>query len=340
MKKNIKHITVGDLSFPVVDDALQERRTEVLQLCRQLLPKKWLLGDYKELVQLVVLYLDGGNREEHEEVQFYRPGAVHKARFMAKLIHAYKIVLLSDKIQSDFIRGSVFGSQQLARIKRFVQIVTFCYVPWWLTCPLAADAPSNDLLLLQRLREYAAVDAQVAKAATGAFERHLWYLNGEMLPLCCFSENVDDELKDSIASSMLKYLSAEGPGYVRTEGDGFGKPSMPEVDDASDLTLTAFVGPGCSLFFKALNIDHSFLESPASEWGDLSSYVHGKSVINSLSVVNDAAERGVRLASDFLATAKKEEAYQNILQVVENDRHMLPNQRSLKIEPKNWYLAL
>ena len=44
--------------------------------------------------------------------------------------------------------------------------------------------------------------------------------------------------------------------------------------------------------------------------------------------MNDSAERGVKLASAFLSTSQIEEKYQSILQVVENDRKMLPDLRS------------
>ena len=40
----------------------------------------------------------------------------------------------------------------------------------------------------------------------------------------------------------------------------------------------------------------------------------------SCNVVNDSAERGVKLSSDFLAAAHSEKHYQNVLQVVEQDR--------------------
>ena len=57
-------------------------------------------------------------------------------------------------------------------------------------------------------------------------------------------------------------------------------------------------------------------------------------------VVNDGAERGVKLCNDFLSQAKREDRHQNILQVVENDRNMRPDQRSNKAQTKRWYLKL
>ena len=53
--------------------------------------------------------------------------------------------------------------------------------------------------------------------------------------------------------------------------------------------------------------------------------------IQAVIVVNDSAERGVKLSSDFLAVAKTEEHYQNDLQVVEQDRQRQQNIRKRKV---------
>ena len=41
--------------------------------------------------------------------------------------------------------------------------------------------------------------------------------------------------------------------------------------------------------------------------------------MDNMAVVNDSAERGVKLCHDFLDSAKDEARLQNILQVVENE---------------------
>ena len=44
----------------------------------------------------------------------------------------------------------------------------------------------------------------------------------------------------------------------------------------------------------------------------------------------DAAERGVKFATDYKDDAKLELRYQNVLQVVELDKAIVPNQRKTK----------
>ncbi|KAK5901433.1 hypothetical protein CgunFtcFv8_026305 [Champsocephalus gunnari] len=49
-----------------------------------------------------------------------------------------------------------------------------------------------------------------------------------------------------------------------------------------------------------------------------------------MNVVNNCAERGVKLTSDFAAVARKEQHLQNVLQAVEHERSQQPNLRRCK----------
>ena len=125
-------------------------------------------------------------------------------------------------------------------------------------------------------------------------------------------------------------------------GEGFGKPKLPEISgsDISSDDLSKFVGPASWLLFKCLKIDTSFLETPSSQWHQDPAFTRGMEIIENLSVTNDAAERGVKLSHDFMDSAKGEQTYQNILQVVENHRKNIPNQRKRNPNNKNWFLHL
>ena len=63
-------------------------------------------------------------------------------------------------------------------------------------------------------------------------------------------------------------------------------------------------------------------------------------MVKNLEVVNDSAERGVRLAADYLTRTQIESKYQNVLQVVEKDRHLVADQRyrSQSSTRETWFL--
>jgi len=61
--------------------------------------------------------------------------------------------------------------------------------------------------------------------------------------------------------------------------------------------------------------------------GKLGGILNSAKNVAAVNVVNDCAERGVKLASDFVDTARSVEHFQNVLQVVEKDRKDAPNLR-------------
>ena len=57
-------------------------------------------GDYKELVKLTLLYL-GEPVTKRNFASFNRPGAMHKARWMSKILNAIKLDLLKSKLSNN-----------------------------------------------------------------------------------------------------------------------------------------------------------------------------------------------------------------------------------------------
>ena len=314
-----------DLQFFSVDPSFA-CETEVLKTqCRSLLQQSFIRGDYKELIQIVLFYIGD---ETQERLQFHKPGALHSARWMAKLLYSIKLVMLAPMILSQLPKGAVFGAGQLDRIKRFVAFIVLCYVPWWLTAPVTAYAPTNDLAFITRVRRYASVDEASSSSALTAFNRHLWYLTQELVPLTLFCRSVDDTVKEAIVKKLQG--CQRNPNLIHRFGFSWGKPSFPDLSNETALTMASFIGEDSWKFFDIVKVDTAFLELPVSDWCNDADYLRAKEVIDSLSVVNDAAERGVKLSSDFLCTTTSEEMYANVLQVVEDCRKKIPNQRKIR----------
>ena len=104
-----------------------------------------------------------------------------------------------------------------------------------------------------------------------------------------------------------------------------GSPASPSPQsyDISDYITPQSIG-----FFTTLGLDVEFLQDSVDEWDNSPSY---EAAVKSLPVVNDGAERGVKITSEFLESARKEETFQTRLQGAENDRKAVPNQRKRHI---------
>ena len=73
-----------------------------------------------------------------------------------------------------------------------------------------------------------------------------------------------------------------------------------------------------------------FLELDIHQWDNHDSYKASAQIIDNINVVNDSAERAVKVTSDFAPAARTEGHYQHVLQVVSAERKAQPNLRSRK----------
>ena len=87
-------ISIADKNFDIFDRTQNvSKNEEIIALCNSYLAQPTSRDDYKELVQLTLLYL-GDAETKATFTAFSRPGALHKARWMAKLLYAIKMDLL------------------------------------------------------------------------------------------------------------------------------------------------------------------------------------------------------------------------------------------------------
>lgn len=316
---------------PTDNPFLAEQRQLICNLLSNFKGENSLIrADYRELLDLVLMYLSSSVPDNYT---MQKPGATHKARWMGKLLYALKIVILEKAIAK--ISPKPYSRHQIEKIKRFTNFLVHIYVPWWFTCSTSATAPSNDLLFINHFIMYQEIDKVVGQSALTAFKRHLWYLSSDMVPLVLFDANLQNEQKQNVADAIKQYPLRDT--YQTRFGNGFGKPKFPSVDQNTKLEL--LIDQDSWQFFNLLQIDSAFLNAPVATFDTCESYLNGKKIVDSLKVCNDSAERGVKLASDFLKSAKKEQRYQQVLQVVENDRKSCINQRK-KQDNKGWYLVL
>ena len=204
---------------------------------------------------------------------------------------------------------------------------TLVYCKWWLECDVAVDAPWNMLSLYRDILEYKTVNSDVSNSAKKSINRHGWYLVPEMIPLSLFSSKVSDDEKSGIAAKLLAVKPSDPVTSPSNRfGTGFGKPSFPDKVTVSSK-LSDFITEDSWFFFYILQMDDDFLAAPVSDWPSFDSYSVASTNVKAINVTNDVAERTVKLATDFHSTARQEEVYQNVIQVVEDNRKAKPNLR-------------
>ena len=149
--------------------------------------------DYKELLQLSLLFL---NHPQPEGQQIIAPGAVHRARWMAKIIYCLKIYLF--RSQFELTAGELRG------LREFNVFVLKVYLMAWYTCQSSVAAPRNDMNLFKQLVAYKAENETVAADAITSFSNHLWYLSETLVGLSFFDSSVSDDIKLAMVESLQK----------------------------------------------------------------------------------------------------------------------------------------
>lgn len=288
--KRLKDSTVGFI-FDVLDND-----TGIFYLPRE---------DYLEILELTLLFL--GETPPYE-VQLRKPGAFHHARWMAKVIYCIKIYLFRDQFDMTLTEES--------ELLEFCLFITLIYVKSWSTAPNALDAPINDLNLCKDLMAYAEINASASDAAVIAFQRHLWYLGPNLLPLSLFSSKVSADVK----LKMIQCARALPKTAVKKEGRKYDSKVFP-----ANLNLNSFVDANFFKFFNRFYINQHFLNTHPNEWDNRPDFKDHVLRLSKLKVVNDSAERGIAMISTFNnSITQDEDQKQFLLQVIEKHRKEFP----------------
>lgn len=286
---NFKPFTTDDAPRELLDV-----RDELILSFKRQLNQRQPRDDYRELLELSIICLGG---VPSRGIRFLKPGALHRARWMARVIYSLKIHLFREQFNAT--------NRKKRGIALFVLFALQLYVPSWYEAPVATSAPQNDLSFMNALLRYEDQDSAISKAAATVFGRHLWYLSEHLVGLGLFDENVPQEEKRRMMEAMRDKQSLEKP---------HNRPTMePSLSVWEGKTLADF----CSTNSKKLVADlgmagAEFLDEDPDAWSRSPSYRSCRQRAASLSVTNDRAERGVALMQEF-----NEEQRQFLFQVME-----------------------
>lgn len=242
----------------------------------------------------------GGVVPSKNPYHFRKPGAISKARWMAKCIYALKIWMFGKQL-----RISPGNEQNLLKFCRFIVSI---HVKHWFMARVATQAPANDLELIKAMAR--STEPHI-RAGFEKFSNHLWYLSETSVCLSLFDSNISIKEKGKIVQAIL---FKDGP----TETSPRAK--VTSAKKVLSMNLPDFACRLSLRFFEITGIDTGFLHDDPKNWTSNTEYLKGESIAKNLQVVNDAAERGVQLLKSFLKTVRKvtvnEKQWQYLLLVV------------------------
>lgn len=183
--------------------------TELLHFYHNELQKSIVRDDYRELIELSVIFLGG---DANKKLKVRPPGAIHQARWMGRAIYSLKMYLLHSELK--------LSMKDKESLKEVCIFITTAYVKPWLKCSLAVKAPYQDLCFLKTLKAYERVDKTISTAALNKFIHHLWYLTDEIAILSLFDDEVDIQTKAKMVANLSKEnISTSGKKYVPSKDE-------------------------------------------------------------------------------------------------------------------------
>ena len=287
---------------------------EAIAECERALTGSFARDDYKECLELVLIVLGA---KPSRTYHFKKPGAFHKARWMAPMIYGLKLFLFRVQMKKP--------AEDQKKLEKFSVFICLFYIRHWIKTNFASQAPLADLEFYKamlQLKERPSMK-NIAAAALDKLQNHTWYLNQEYVPLSFFCPNVNNEEKTEIAE---KLVLVESPHSY-----SMGYPTPVELPKSKEsglqVRLSDSVGTGSLYMFERMGFSKDFIYQPVEDWVNLESFKKMKIFVDHLLVCNDPAERAIKLISDYAHSLTNSETdRQNLLQVVEWNRKMYPDQ--------------
>ena len=106
-------------------------------------------------------------------------------------------------------------------------------------------------------------------------------------------------------------------------GFGYGKPSFAKV--TQETMLADLVNEASWFTVSLLQLNMNFHTKNVDSWQNDDHFKASKFSVDGLNVVNDPADRAVKLTNDFASSERGEDHFQNLYQEVECDRKARPN---------------
>lgn len=295
---DLSHYQNGLVDEIVASAIPENERIDIKSFCTDQLVKSHARDDYKEFLQLVLMFLG-------ENVASFRaPGPTSNARWMAKAIYSLKMFLFRGQFH--------LNARETKGLRDMCIFLIRIYVKVWFGCTNAVAAPNQDLEFIKTVIRYADFDNAVSQVILNKMKNHFWYLSVEMVALALLDTKVSLEEK----RKMLVCMDSQEPRVKLQDNRKYTKPQ-----DLAQCNLSDFVSKETANFFTRFGLSTAFLQMDPSTWQENIDFKKAYDCCKNLFVVNDTAERGVKFMSDYnRILTNDEEEKQMMLQIVEKYR--------------------
>ena len=300
-----------------INQQLDIQARKSLDFCANVLKSDTIpRGDYRELANLVLFYLS----PDQQNIVLRIPGSISHARFMAQSIYFMKLKLLSTQIN---LVSTAAAKKEVDSISEFVALFYTC---WFLKSSITTVAPRLDLEALWEMIMYREYRPEIAERCIRSMSNHLWYLHPSIIPFSLLDSELKEDEKREICKAIIDLSSQEQLRFkyehVKIENLDLTTPERP--------SLANFVAKESLIVFDMLKHDQQKKEwmlLNSELWPLMTPFKQFQEFIHNIDVVNDSAERNIKLLQDFVTSSNIEELRQDLFLSIEYKRKDVKGKR-------------
>lgn len=167
---------------------------------------------------------------------------------------------------------------------------------------------------MKNIVRYESDNPDVSRIAFKSFSRHLWYLSEGLLAFGFFDDRIDCHEKIKMVKALSKPTVPEYPKRIEIKRE-----------EVLSTCISDFVTENTKKFMNDYKLDIEWLKIHPDRWTHHMGYQKSRNLIQQLHVVNDCAERAIKLVQEYNGSLTKDEKdLSALLQVVEQNIGIFP----------------
>ena len=272
-------------------------------------------GDYRYSVKLVLMFFG----VEVPGFILERPKDTSPARFLAHGIYYLEMFLT---LNLACIYEMLTGPQREEII--LLSMYTACYyIPSMISSKFAEKTPSIVLDLVCELTKLKEVHPDIANCALNVVGRHLEPLSGEMAIFSLADDDLPAAEREEVGRTLwllgsdpeiwqpgqMEIRAVEVPPIISDQSIIEERPQMQTFINSRSLLLLDLLG--------WTRRDLEVFSTPFDQWSQSEKFKDLLNVIKGMQVVNDIAERYIKMVKDFIKLVRTEHGLQGVLLAID-----------------------
>ena len=314
LKEEMKNSVVPLKTFPwekFRGSPVEELAREVVEWGKTALQEnQFSRGDFRYSIKLMLRFFG----VLLPDFSFERPKDTSPARFLVYGIFYLEITMKLNHL----LVYNLYTEKEREEMLTMAWFSACYYLPNMIKAKYPEKMPELTVNLVGELRQLKQLHPDIANCALAVVGRHLEPVSGELVLLGIADTTVPEEEREQMGQKLFRLQHTWQPGQM-----AIAPVKVPDLVNSEHYwvdnnmpALVTFVNDRSFLLLDHLGWtkeDLKVFNSPFNEWHNSDKFIKLCKVIKGMSVVNDTAERSIKLIKDYIKSTRSEDGLQRTL---------------------------